>query len=212
MSFISVSNLVEDGKQALKAGHYWSSLSIALALPSMCARQEFDDIKYKGLYFKTNKKDGRRQWFDKKAYIAWCQTYIRHYAAGFCGLWGKDFPSILYSLRCDMLHAGSADIVYNQKHICFVVNDSMITQLSDKTLIPMEQFCDSIFNDVAIWYRDSRHLYTAAIPCGIDDSPNTFVFDMQNKDDRLLYRKLCDKDHTEYLLEQFTAYEQRKGQ
>lgn len=42
MSYFSIKNFIEAGEKAIEDKNYWGALSIALALPSMCSRIEFD--------------------------------------------------------------------------------------------------------------------------------------------------------------------------
>ena len=42
MSYFSIKNFIEAGEKAIEDKNYWGALSIALALPSMCFRIEFD--------------------------------------------------------------------------------------------------------------------------------------------------------------------------
>lgn len=38
MSYFSIEDFIESGEKSLKDKNYWSALSVALALPSMCSR------------------------------------------------------------------------------------------------------------------------------------------------------------------------------
>lgn len=38
MSYISIRDFIQDGRKSLEAKNYWSALSVALMLPSMCSR------------------------------------------------------------------------------------------------------------------------------------------------------------------------------
>lgn len=38
MSYISICDFIQDGRKSLEAKNYWSALSVALMLPSMCSR------------------------------------------------------------------------------------------------------------------------------------------------------------------------------
>ena len=49
MSYFSIADFIESGRKSLADKNYWSALSIALALPSMCSRVMFKDDKYKDI-------------------------------------------------------------------------------------------------------------------------------------------------------------------
>ena len=48
MSYFSIEDFIESGEKSLKDKNYWSALSVALALPSMCSRIMFQSDDYKG--------------------------------------------------------------------------------------------------------------------------------------------------------------------
>lgn len=45
MSYLNISSFIEAGKKSLEENNYWSALSIALMLPSMCSRLEYEGNK-----------------------------------------------------------------------------------------------------------------------------------------------------------------------
>ena len=76
MSFLQISDLLTDGKKALDNGNYWSALSLALMLPSVCSRVEFAESNYEGekksvcddsSSFYESTVNGVQKWADKKA-------------------------------------------------------------------------------------------------------------------------------------------------
>ena len=48
MSYFSIEDFIESGEKSLKDKNYWSALSVALALPSICSRVMYQGDKYKG--------------------------------------------------------------------------------------------------------------------------------------------------------------------
>lgn len=62
MSYLVISDLVKSGRKALLEDNVWCALSMALMLPSVCSRLEFDNDAN---YFRIEK--GYKRWFDKKA-------------------------------------------------------------------------------------------------------------------------------------------------
>ena len=68
MSYITIANFIQSGRQSLAAKNYWSALSVALMLPSMCSRLAYSNERE---YHKTN-----GDFKDKKCYIDWCSDNI----------------------------------------------------------------------------------------------------------------------------------------
>ena len=47
MSYFSIVDFAKSGREMLKAKNYWGSLAIALMLPSMCSRIDYEsDVSY----------------------------------------------------------------------------------------------------------------------------------------------------------------------
>ena len=51
MSFFSITDFITSGRKSLKDKNYWSALSVALMLPSMCSRLAY---KNRQEYLKPN--------------------------------------------------------------------------------------------------------------------------------------------------------------
>lgn len=194
MSYLLISDLIESGKRALTDGHQWCALSMALMLPSMCSRLEFENDSD---YFEI--KRGKKRWFDKKAYVDWCKKYIFHPGYALV-VFGNEGPDILYLLRCDMVHAGYADVYYRSRNVYLSINDVGATPLMDRLIIDVSTLCNLIFDAVANWCSNF----------GADNFHYTFVFDKNNYDDMLLYHDLCDKERLSVLREVFNSYEQNR--
>lgn len=210
MSFLAISSLIADGRSALKQGNFWSALSLALMLPSICSRIEYNSEEFMGdsnTTFATNtklyyylKSNGVRKWADKKAYEDWCKSYVLggnsylHYALG------SDVPAILYTLRCDLVHAGVADLYYNQKAIYLSCNDNGITELSSRLVISVSSLCEDIFRVAEKWVQDK----------GADTLKRTFVFNLFNADDKLLYTELCKDERAAFLKEELECFEAKR--
>lgn len=197
MSYLLISELVKSGRSSLDSQNYWGALALALMLPSVCSRLEFEKNSE---YFSICKKDGRRKWYDKKTYVKWCSEYL--FKSGYLRqVFGVDGPEILYTLRCDIVHAGHADVYYNGMRIYLSIGDrnTRSTMFDDRLIIGVATLCDCIFNEVEIWCRNF----------GADHFNYTFVFDVCDHGDNLLYNLLCDEERAKLLRKQFATYEQR---
>lgn len=183
MSYFSIKDFIEDGRKTLKEKHYWSALSVALILPSMCSRIEFKDKE-------EYKNNGR--WRDRKCYEDFCKVlfendlYIKETL-------GDEYYKILYSLRCDIAHAGVANVYNGEKRI-FFTNNSIGVCLSQCWIIPIEEVCESVFDECETWLKNN----------GIRECKETRYFDTEHEnDDRLLLERLCENDRKDFLEEEF---------
>ena len=212
MSFLQISDLLADGKKALDNGNYWSALSLALMLPSVCSRVEFAELKYEGkrklvfddddspFYYVT--VHGVQKWADKKAYRHWCKRYVFALNGYLRVIFGDDGPDILYMLRCDLFHAGDADLYYNKRRIYLAVgqDDRGATSLDSRLIVHVVSLCTQLFDAVDSWLHNSQ----------ADSRKTTYVFDFANLDDKLLYNSLCEEDRLLCLREKFSAFEARR--
>ena len=207
MSYLTIGSLVKDGRAALNQGNYWSALSLALMLPSICSRIEYDSVEFKGDKDSVNdsrtnryyyiKRDGSRKWADKKAYESWCKKYIVCGVSYLNVILGKDAPAILYLLRCDLVHAGIANLLYNQKRIFLSCGNSGATDLSSRLIISVHSLCEDMFRVVEKWVQDN----------GADTIKSTFVFDFGHFEDKLLYNELCKEEYAASLKTEFNNFE-----
>lgn len=182
MSYFGIKTFIKDGESALSNKNYWSALSVALALPSMCSRVEFKGNKD---YLKKN-----GEYLDKKCYIDFCVKYLRSNYLECC--LSSNFANVLYNIRCDIIHAGEANILVKGLNCYFVIGSSS-TKLDDCILINIEDLCNEIFDSILSWC--SIHSFNLS---------KTVVFNLDSsKDDRLLYTELCDRARKRYLLENF---------
>lgn len=211
MSYFSIKDFIESGEKSLKDENYWSALSVALALPSMCSRVMYRDDKYEGhnknesdgYWYKTDK--GEIRWHDKKCYIDFCQEVMRVNQSsinskGQHDIWlitclGLKFADVLYQLRCDIIHAGMANIYDDGKGIYLMLGEAQtVTELMKYRIVPIKSLCETLFLHIKSWCSSNS----------VDNFKYTRVFDNEhNHDDRLLYNRLCDNDRADYLLEQF---------
>jgi len=154
--------------------NYWSALSVALMLPSMCSRIMFEDDKFRssnkqnddGYWYLDNK--GIRHYYDKKCYIDCCKRLMvnRHgfingnfvideeepengkfgYDSFIVNMLGSKFSEVLYQLRCDIIHVGIANIYDDNKGIYLRIDDChMTTELYDYRIISIFYLCDTFF-------------------------------------------------------------------
>ena len=199
MSYFSIEDFIESGEKSLKDKNYWSALSVALALPSMCSRIMFQSDEYKG----SNRNDengywyetdsGNIRWHDKKCYVDFCKEVI--YDGWLIDLLGLKFAEVLYQLRCDIIHAGVANIYDDDKGIYLMLGEMQTAaKLTKYRTVPIESLCRTLFSHIKGWCSSNS----------VGNFKYTYVFDNDhNSDDRLLYKRLCDNDRADYLLEQF---------
>jgi len=211
MSYFSIEDFIESGEKSLKNKNYWSALSVALALPSMCSRVMYQDDKYKGIdrndnngyWYETN--SGEIRWHDKKCYVDFCKEVMRvnqsslnpeeQYSRWIIALFGLKFAEVLYQLRCDIIHAGVANIYDDDKGIYLMLGETQTTtELTKYRIVSIKSLCEALFSHIKRWCSSNS----------ISNFKYTYVFDNEhNSDDRLLYNRLCDNDRADYLLEQF---------
>lgn len=202
MSELKIEHFLEAGKKALEEGNYWGALTIALALPSMCARIKYADEKYKkGNYedFLWEDDKDSKKWKDKKSYIRFCEETMCYYDGQdelLANLLGKNYCERLYELRCDLLHAGALNVCENHKGIFFLLGDSKLgADTPDYKIVSIKELCESIFEHIKFW-NDSSNLKNPPFT-------STFIFDMENKDDELLLEQLQKEARAEYLSKKF---------
>lgn len=196
MSYLLISDFVDAGKKAIKNNNYWGALAIALMLPSLCSRLEFENNES---YFER-KSDGSKKWHDKKAYVDWCNKNFKE-RIRLKELIGAQDYNFLYNLRCDIVHAGRADIEYNEKAIYFITRDDRMysTYLGERIIVSVKDFSEEIFAAVISWISNhsmSRYRYT-------------FIFDGNNRDDMLLYNSLYDESRLEVVRKEFDDFESK---
>ena len=193
MSYITIADFIKSGKQSLDAKNYWSALSVALMLPSMCSRLAYSN---KPEYTKAN-----GDFKDKKCYIDWCTENIDK-DGWILSCLGENYAEVLYDIRCDIVHAGCAH-VYPTKYtdglgFYFSINDDgMSTEMTKYRIVSVSTLCEQIFSNVENW------CYKFGLESRASSFTRTRIFDREVKDDRLLYQRLCDEDRTDYLKEQF---------
>lgn len=223
MAELSIKTIIDAGKKSLENKNYWSALLVALTLPSMCSRVEYADEKYKGnnrndengVWFEDN--NGRIQWHDKKAYIKWCNEWVSLGSrATYCGklisndyqkdrflvsLLGENYAEKLYEMRCNILHECETDIDHCLGLPIFFSIGIENTTLLNECIIQVETICDVVFCYAENWMEI----------CHRHDLPKRQYYDGNNKDDRLLYNRLCDDSRTDYLLDQHNRELSRRG-
>lgn len=199
MSFLSIKNFITSGHESLEKKNYWSALSVALMLPSICSRLTYGDEEYKS----SNQNDNTGYWYtdrankihwkDKKCYIDWCNEYIKHGREDLC--LGEDYAEVLYELRCNIVHAGCADIHADGKSIYLSFGNAIPTTEFEKyRIINVPDMCTIIFACANTW-------------CSLFCASNlkyTRVFNGESNDDKLLYNKLCNEERANYLKNSLT--------
>lgn len=214
MAELSIKTIIDAGKQSLRDKNYWSALIVALTLPSMCSRVEYSDEKYKGnsrsdengIWYEDN--NGRIQWHDKKAYIKWCLEWVSMGSrTTYCGklvnndyrkdrflaeILGENYPEKLYEMRCNILHQCETDIDHGQGLPIFFAIGIENTVLSKEYIVQVETICNAVLHYAEDWMEI----------CHRSNLPKRQFYDGNNKDDRLLYSKLCEESRADYLLEQ----------
>ncbi len=195
MSYFSIRDFIESGRKSLIDKNYWSALSVALALPSMCSRLQYQDNPD---YYDINGKTGEKHWHDRKCYIDFCNTAFNvnnNQPDGFLSsVIGVKYPELLYSLRCDIIHAGIANVFDDDKGLYLSLGDTSSTDFTKYRSISIKDLCNTIFDHIETWCCNT----------GYENLRYTFVFDTDsNRDDRLLYQRLCDNARADYLEEKF---------
>lgn len=198
MSFFSIKDFIASGKKSLENKNYWSALSVALMLPSMCSRLAYKNNFEKYKNFKWNDKNDHSKgkiytdWKDKECYIDWCNEYIKDDWTKTC--LGEKYAEVLYNLRCDIVHAGCANIYADRKGVYLSIGDnSNTTEFTKYRILDVSSLCNVIFDCSDMW----------STKFGASEFKYTRVFDSEVRDDRLLYNKLCDEERADYLKEQF---------
>lgn len=180
MSFVNIETFIVAGEKSLKNKNYWSALAVALMLPSMCSRLAY---KKEESYFRMN-KTGESIFLDKKCYIAWCKANLESDGYIKAAL-GSEYAEILYTLRCDIIHAGSIDICKGDKDFYLVLGDRIITtEFTKSRLVNVKALCETLFYYVKIWVSNY----------GIENCKFTRVFDSSNQKDMLEYEQMCNED------------------
>lgn len=218
MSYFSIRDFVIAGRKSLKDENYWSALTVALALPSMCSRLAFKNNpdKYRNWKWvdRSNHAIGKTysDWKDKKCYVDFCNATMRvnqgvNSPQGEPDGWlvssfGMNFSEVLYDLRCDIIHVGSANIYDGNKSLYLALGGTTSTDLSKYRVININELCLTIFEHIESWYINFNNY---------DILPETYVFDTDNSnDDRLLLKKLCDKDRADLLLNDFQSHDEKR--
>lgn len=198
MSYFSIKNFIEAGEKAIEDKNYWGALSIALALPSMCSRIEFDKPENLDTYFKI-KNNGEKRWEDKKCYIDFCNQTMRtgknklgqegKLDGYLVAILGVNFPEVLYQLRCGFVHEGDMEFCANGKKVYFSLGDlGTNTDFEDKITIKIKNLCEEVFHYIKNWCYE--HSYTCF--------KYVYVLDLDNNEsDRKKYKELCLKAQEE---------------
>ena len=140
MSYISICDFIQDGRKSLEAKNYWSALSVALMLPSMCSRLAY-----------ANNPDYRWEkgkFRDKKCYVDWCRENIDK-DGWIISFLGENYAEVLYDIRCDIVHAGYAQ-VYPDHYpdglgFYFSIGDELSTELTKYRIINVSTLCEQLF-------------------------------------------------------------------
>ena len=140
MSYISICDFIQDGRKSLKAKNYWSALSVALMLPSMCSRVAYANNSD---YCSENGK-----FRDKKCYVDWCRENIDK-DGWIISFLGENYAEVLYDIRCDIVHAGYAQ-VYPDHYpdglgFYFSIGDELSTELTKYRIINVSTLCKQLF-------------------------------------------------------------------
>jgi hypothetical protein len=184
MSYFNIYDFITSGEKSLKDENYWSALSVALMLPSMCSRLEYAN----------NEAYKNRNYFnDKKCYVDWCKSQMNN------DIWikeclGTEFADVLYNLRCDIVHAGCANIADGGKRLFFSLgNHCSGLSFEQFRIIDVKQLCECLIGHAKSWCATSN---MACIK-------NTYVFNSYDRDDKLLYDKLCADERAKQLKAEF---------
>jgi len=141
-------HLVEDVRGALRAGHYYAALGLALALPDICGRLE------------TPTTAG------KARAIRWLKQHLQPAYTKAVGAPGDPHVFMTaedcYALRCAYMHEGDTDIINQQARTVldrfrFVVSPRGCllhgNQLERVLLLDVSVFCEEVCAAVEAWMR-----------------------------------------------------------
>lgn len=220
MSYFSIIDFIESGKKSLKDKNYWSALSVALSLPSMCSRVAFanNEEVYKNYRWKDKNDSSKVKeyttWKDKECYVDFCKEVMRvnqskknpegQYDGWLTSVLGENFADVLYQLRCDIIHAGVANIYDDDKGIYLILGEAQSsTDFSKYRTINIKDLCEVMFSRIGAWCSNNS----------INNFKYTYVFDMENnKDDLILYKRLCENDRADMLEKQFIKENEERKQ
>lgn len=140
MSYISIRNFIQDGRKSLEAKNYWSALSVALMLPSMCSRLAYannPDYRWKNGKFRDN-----------KCYVDWCSENIDK-DGWIISFLGENYAEVLYDIRCGIVHAGYAQ-VYPDHYpdglgFYFSIGNELSTELTKYRIVNVSTLCEQLF-------------------------------------------------------------------
>lgn len=200
MSYLTIESFIEAGRKSLKDKNYWSALSVALMLPSMCSRIAFKNDKETYCTFKGKGEDKKYTgWSDKKCYVDFCKIVFQadagQYDLFLTELLGEDFANALYRLRCDIIHAGVANLYDDGKGVYFILGDNVVAVVDARMckIISINDLCKSIFEHIDQWCcRNSANNFKY-----------TYMFDVENNDDMLLYNRLRNEYKADRLEQKF---------
>lgn len=99
------------------------------------------------------------------------------------------------------MHQCETDIEQGSGLPIFFSIDIGNTTLSKECIIQIETICDELFRYAENWV-EICHNY---------DLPQRQYYDGSNRDDRLLYQRLCDVSRADYLMEQHNKELERRS-
>ena len=114
---------------------------------------------------------------------------------------GENYAEKLYEMRCNILHQGETDIDHGSGFPIFFSIDIEDTILTNERIVRIETICKMIFNYAESWIN----------LCHYKDLPKRQYFDGNNRDDQLLYNRLCEESRADYLLEQHKKELERRN-
>ncbi len=198
MSYFSILDFLKSGKKSLEDKNYYSALSVALSLPSMCSRIVYKD---KAAYCSRDER-GKLYWRDRKSYVDFCNAILSG-DAWLSQCFGNSVGDVLYNLRCDIIHAGCADI-YAGDYAVFLSYgpDCMSTEFSTGAngvkykIVSIEGICNSIFDTIG------ARFFASCGKAGEFECGRTRVFG-DTHDDVLLYNELCNRGRVSHLVSDF---------
>lgn len=160
--YFSFKDILDDGQKALDAGLYRISLMLALIIPSICSRIEFEDnSKY---------QDENNRWKDRDCYVDWCLMHnIKFFDAE--NKYGEvdknrldeEYCQHIYDVRCSIVHESVIkcdDMVCNlcantSQRICKKVYCDNANQ-RDICVVP---FCRQMFKIGRAYYEGHREKF-----------------------------------------------------
>ena len=201
MSWLCIMDIVNAGSKSLENENYWAALSVALVLPSICARYDYQGDKFESKYW--NEKNGKKVWQDRLAYVDWCNTVLFRHNGSLLSLVGHQGGGFLYDLRCSFAHEGVTDGLFGsnelQRYLILNFCAKQTVCVGDRLFVPVDALCSAIFDGIRNWTG-----YVSG--CYLD----TLFFDMEDVSDKRTVELFIQDERDKLLKQNVESHELRQ--